>query len=366
MAVNDDDLHPEGAKVRHCRILMHLGWSMIFRIFQHKHNCCCIPACLVTLRTLEDHSIDYTKMEEARWCFYILLALMNFSAKLAEATFGKDEQLRSSNFQHSILKDFQGLDCSIRRLAFNFSVKILPGTANFNSIFDALELATLCGDTFHLESNKKRTFNGHLGNLNDFRKNRNSVLHYIVDPRHGKDSYSGVISAPFRSVEAALQKCKVDRGDSVTLTSCVIHLREGTYFLEKPIQLGPDDSNILVTRYLDEEAVVSGGKTIKTDWKQYYNGMKMLSGENAIFEDIKPGESTSRVSYLGKYEDLELCKKACTSNTTCTAFSYFDTTTGDFSQMCYGRLDGWWNTVQKTGVTSGNKVRTLTRSNSSC
>jgi hypothetical protein len=85
---------------------------------------------------------------------------------------------------------------------------------------------------------------------------------------NGNDLWSGKLSSPnqgktdgpFVSLTHAKDMARQAGGGTV----CV---RGGTYFLNEPLRLAPEDSGITFSAYKDEKPVISGGRAIK-GWKQ--------------------------------------------------------------------------------------------------
>ena len=78
----------------------------------------------------------------------------------------------------------------------------------------------------------------------------------------GSDSNNGTKEAPLASIQTAITKAGAMKGSAVT-----IFLRAGTYYLDKPLQIGSDKfdcRSLLLSSYTDEKAVVSGGQTVAT------------------------------------------------------------------------------------------------------
>jgi hypothetical protein len=95
---------------------------------------------------------------------------------------------------------------------------------------------------------------------------------------NGEDNNPGTLERPFASIERArIEAGKLKKTGSNSIN---IYLREGTYYLEKPLVLQPDDSGseIQAIRYMSyggEKPVLSGGKRITGEWKPYADGIMM-------------------------------------------------------------------------------------------
>jgi len=98
----------------------------------------------------------------------------------------------------------------------------------------------------------------------------------------GSDSNNGTKEAPLASIQTAITKAGAMKGSAVT-----IFLRAGTYYLDKPLQIGSDKfdcRSLLLSSYTDEKAVVSGGQKLKLQWKAAKNGIMQSHVETTDFD----------------------------------------------------------------------------------
>jgi len=241
-----------------------------------------------------------------------------------------------------------GFDCKIKKLAFDYTKKLSPGTGKEDElelVFDALQLGAICNQTFYHETFeypwKRSAKQDEFENLNVF-----------VDKHQTSGFAKGSFMQPLMSIQDGISMC-VSKLQTLSdrNKNCVVYIRQGTYEIKKPLQLF---SNIELKNYKDEEVVLSGFKTVKPTWKLYQTKIDEYENLNPIFEKIIPKESTKKVKFLGVVLNKEACKKLCISS--CNAFVFFNQTVKDFSNQCYGRVDGMWNTVLTTGAQSGKKV----------
>ncbi len=246
------------------------------------------------------------------------------------------------------------LDCSIRYLAYNYSKKLLKPSANFKAISDGLRLESLCGITPEIP--EKKTYTEHEKAIHDIKSSK-KFFEFFVDANHKSTSKTnlGSLSSPFRKVATAIHACQYKRNDIEI--HCIIQLRGGIHFLEEPLFMYSKHSNILLTRYKNENAIISGGKVIHTSWKLHKLATDEFEGQNAIFEGIQPHQSAGSVVFMGIFNESNLCKVLCEQQTTCTAYTFFGKTAGEFANMCYAREDGLWNPVANSAAVSGKKVK---------
>lgn len=94
--------------------------------------------------------------------------------------------------------------------------------------------------------------------------------HYFVSV-NGKDSGSGSMRSPFRSIAKALEKARDKEG---TIT---IYLREGKYVLTEPLVITPEDGGarkqLILRSYPGEKAILSSGIRLKPDWQPHAGGI---------------------------------------------------------------------------------------------
>lgn len=238
------------------------------------------------------------------------------------------------------------LDCAIKELAWNYSKKLLPKRGNFLSVFDALQLQTNCNIT-RPELNVK-TIDVKTRRSAPFIDRSSSAV--FVHPSKGLDENNGREERPVASLVAARNLCRQYR--KLKNDHCTVYLMEGVHELKETLHLGPEDSG---TSFVGDNAIISGGKTIKPEWKLYKKTTKSASGQNAIFYDgLKPGESSKSVKYMSKINSSSTCLAGCSSDVKCTAYVFLNTDT--FKSMCYFRFDGLWNPEPQNDCVSGKKI----------
>jgi hypothetical protein len=105
---------------------------------------------------------------------------------------------------------------------------------------------------------------------------------------NGNDAWSGKLAAPnqqrtdgpFGTVTRALTAIRENRSRTSNAPQhAAILIREGLYFLNEPLVLGPQDSRLLLNAYRNEKPILSGGRTI-TGWKEIeFAGKKLWAAE---------------------------------------------------------------------------------------
>lgn len=137
-------------------------------------------------------------------------------------------------------------------------------------------------------------------------KAEDAVIFYVSTD--GNDSWSGKLESPdqkdsdgpFKTLQRALDAVRIlkkeqngDLGHPVT-----IYLRGGTHFLEKPLELNPEDSGtescpITIAAYQDEKPLVSGGSRI-TGWRRVDDNLWSVN-----LPEVKSGEWYFRLLRVG-------------------------------------------------------------------
>lgn len=102
---------------------------------------------------------------------------------------------------------------------------------------------------------------------------------------NGNDAWSGALpfpnqsrtDGPFATVERSLQAARAFRGSTAAVPGEKprIVLRQGTYFLTRPLVLKPEDSGLEITAYRQEEPVLSGGRLL-SGWREVKEGGKTV------------------------------------------------------------------------------------------
>ena len=251
-------------------------------------------------------------------------------------------------------------DCKIKKLAFDFAEKILEGKGR-EDLYAGLELGALCNYT--LPKRQPRSVD-HKNSIREYlmqqeKSGQITQKEYFIGQQSGYRGFDktsdGTFSRPFATLTAGIGACRAFRMMHPSVT-CVLFMRKGTYFTDKPIFLGPEDSNMIISAYNDEDVTITGGRQIKPKWEKYRKDLEIYAEYNAVFEGVKPGKSTPQVKYIGKFLKHHYCHDTCLSDPLCSAYTHFDNTTGDFAFMCYIRTDGRWNPFKHSGVSSGKKV----------
>ena len=164
----------------------------------------------------------------------------------------------------------------------------------------------------------------------------------------------GIASQPIKTIEAAVKLIRTKR--SSTEVKGTIYLKSGYHFPRKPVSLTAEDSNLaIIGQHGLENTFVSGAKNYSFNWKTYKKGMAPLSVDFSTISGIvtAPGSSCGKAKYATKVANVSDCQTACEKDPSCFAFTWFDSSFGDFSNMCYFRADGLWVPTHAPGAMSG-------------
>ena len=144
-----------------------------------------------------------------------------------------------------------------------------------------------------------------------------AALNFYCDCENGNDDNTGTIEEPVKTIMKAIELTR----KAVTGVAKTVHVRKGTCYLEGPIELGPLDSHLTISGYMQEKVVVSGGKLYKFTWKEYKKEMGPLHyGLCSCSED----EWVSNGRYMKLFADIdkvETCQTICFKDHTCIGFT---------------------------------------------
>jgi len=92
----------------------------------------------------------------------------------------------------------------------------------------------------------------------------------------GSDENPGTMAKPFATLEKA--KSAVQERAKTSREPIRILLREGTYYLNQPLELGPENSGtaqapVTYAAYPGERVTLSGGRGLDCNWRAYQNGI---------------------------------------------------------------------------------------------
>ena len=185
-----------------------------------------------------------------------------------------------------------------------------------------------------------------------------SIVVY-VDPNSGNDENSGSSDQPVKTINTAIQLMRYKRALDGSGKKGVIHLNPGYYSPSKTISLTPDDSNLAIVGSGAGSTFISGAKKYTFKWKQYtYEMASLVKGVSNVNDTIgeDPQENAKSAKLVGKMVNVTGCKEACDNDPHCFAYTWFDDTNGNFSNLCYFRTDGLWAPAKIAGAISGRKL----------
>ena len=113
---------------------------------------------------------------------------------------------------------------------------------------------------------------------------QNNISLYVSPD--GNDTFSGAIDSPFATLQKALDVSRMEKSKKTD-----IYLREGTYYLDKPVVFTYEDgraenASLTITAYNNEKVIISGAKKLQAlSWEAHKNGIKKASVPPDIFFD---------------------------------------------------------------------------------
>lgn len=152
-------------------------------------------------------------------------------------------------------------DCKMRQLAMDFARKIQPWLSEVKQqeIADALNGAKEAQNCSVSLKNPSKSY----PTAPSFPIPYSTSATYYVDANKGSDSNEGSITSPFQTISKAVATvCSAGNPGNT-----VIMLRAGTFYLADTIMLDEKLSGLIIQNYFAEEAIISGGRVIKPDWK---------------------------------------------------------------------------------------------------
>ena len=171
-----------------------------------------------------------------------------------------------------------------------------------------------------------------------------------MDPNNGNDSYPGTMNEPVKSIHQALSLLRTLPANQLK----TLYLKSATYYLNSTIELGIEDSGLTISRWGDDEVVLSGGRLYNTSWTEYKNEMRPIQrGLDGMADlHLEPGASQKEASFYGKLLTAKECSIACLQNVQCNGFTYYDASSYTHPFMCYLRMDSQWNPVDDSSGSS--------------
>ena len=148
-------------------------------------------------------------------------------------------------------------DCTMRRLALEYSNHLQPIDSPHVAVYDALQLSALCGDQRPIEAQHRSL---------PLPSPATGAIHVAPD---GNDQNDGTLNALLATVHEALSRVRGSYGPP----DPTIVLREGTHLLTQTLTLTPADSGLTIQSHPGELDVLSGGRPLPTnvEWKKLNN-----------------------------------------------------------------------------------------------
>jgi len=123
---------------------------------------------------------------------------------------------------------------------------------------------------------------------------------YFVAP-NGNDKDKGTEKAPFKTIKAAQDNARAQKGD------VTIYLRGGEYRLDKTLIFAPQDNkgdkHLVVCSYPGEQAIISGSIELKLQWQPYKNGIMQAKVMPGISIDMLTVNGAIR--HMARYPNFD-------------------------------------------------------------
>ena len=212
-------------------------------------------------------------------------------------------------------------DCGMRRLALNFAKKIQPGISNsqLKDIAEAMEGSpeAQCRNlSAAITVNPMKDQEAKNRGSSPF----NASNRIIVSP-NGIDSNPGTLSAPMKTVKAALLR-------SLKKQISLIQLREGIYRENGTIEITNDHNGLTLEAYGDENPVISGAISLTSlNWTRWHSPT-MSSTQEAACDMKVDNISVVRMGHdykhipLSNDTTIDDCMRLCCSDSKCLAISF--------------------------------------------
>lgn len=228
------------------------------------------------------------------------------------------------------------IDCVVRKTAYDYAKSIITDRGELTEVYKSLSL-------FECDVPPPKTVDPRVTVPESMWIKSDDAI--FVDFYHGDDKKNtGTIDSPFKTIQRGIAQSR----SLPSTKQKIVYVREGEYFIEKPIQLLPIDSNLLLSAYQDEVVILTGSKTIEADWNEYkVNQFELFMNKN-IGYDIHspigkkdPGDSIpGKMIFLNKTNTYQECQELCASDAQCNAYLWHDDkVTGGWSNMCYSIVD---------------------------
>ncbi|MHC4534942.1 MAG: hypothetical protein ACYS6K_13415, partial [Planctomycetota bacterium] len=111
-------------------------------------------------------------------------------------------------------------------------------------------------------------------------------LSFFVAP-DGNDENRGTLTEPFATLHQA--RNVVRKSKKAGVKSVTVYLREGVYYLSRPVAFterdsGSSDAPVIYKAYPGERPVISGGFKLNLKWRTYKDGIMMANVPEQIYE----------------------------------------------------------------------------------
>ncbi len=197
---------------------------------------------------------------------------------------------------------------------------------------------------------------------------------YFVSPT-GNDKNSGIEKSPLKSIKAAQNKARTQKGETT------VYLRSGEYRINETLiftsQDGNENKHLTLSSYPGERAVVSGGVQLKLQWQPSKNGIMQAKVSQKIAIDMLtvngkirsmaryPNYDSTAVRFNGTSADATSPVRVKTWKNPAGGFLHAMHTSdwGDFHYRITGKdeqgnleMEGGWQNNRPYGLSKDNRM----------
>lgn len=250
--------------------------------------------------------------------------------------------------------------CAWRQLALNYSTKLRPDSATL--VFDALGLESMCPNMTRPDPRYLPRDFPPMASKEDVQRDletppSNAVY---VDGSKGSDNAAGTVTAPLKTLAAAVAKTRSSKGALDTII-----VREGVYRFTRisgPLSLTEQDSHLTIRNFANESVWLSGATLLPSlTWTRF--------GESTPthMSPPQPGDNAHGCSTTSpsdpscgcaKASSVSECASRCLGELACNSYTMHTEEHDRFRSLCCLRRDDRWSVFNGgTGHYVGRKIR---------
>ena len=256
-------------------------------------------------------------------------------------------------------------DCAWRSFSLSYATQIQPfiTAAQLQAVADGLEVVALgCNSSAEVAA----VLAAHAPAPRAPALGAAAAVSIYVDAGNGNDGNSGSQSAPLKTIAAAVELSRAQRGAAGGAAIAIVLRGGATHVLAATIALSPADSLLAFQAFPGEAPVVTGAQPLPPlTWAPFNvtNGSAshwgaVMNNTNAVSGECVPGNDN--VPDKGVMPDWQACQASCQADRTCTAWTYHTPACGDactgWINHCCWRTDGAFPAIAQAGILSQENV----------